>query len=254
MIDTCYPQHSTVLSSRPVSHTILQYSVDYRSWCYCGLIINIQVNCIITNQNVMAEKVFLNRERAIATAEYPSICRADIPSTTRNIPVSEQLLFRIFDQTSKSFPKFNATRRSLLIKFNSPSEEQNPDTYLKECITSLTNYLVDDVPGRDLVGLKIRNTENVENKVVGISLRRRDHLKLDVAWGVLAKVNQSNARFGLSGRLKVHLDHVRMPAGNGRVKKKGRSLDVMSTIKRSIVTVKAALNCFGVCTYRYGWS
>jgi len=32
----------------------------------------------------------------------------------------------------------------------------------------LTNYLVDDVPGRDLVDLRIRNTENVEDKVVGI--------------------------------------------------------------------------------------
>jgi len=54
------------------------------------------------------------------------------------------------------------------MKFNSPVEEQNPVTYLKECITALTNYLVDDVPGRDLVDLRIRNTENVEDKVVGI--------------------------------------------------------------------------------------
>ena len=78
------------------------------------------------------------------------------------------------------FPKFNATGRSLLIKFNSPFEEQNPGTYLKECITKLTNYLFNDVPERNLVGLRIRNTENVENKVLGISLRRRDKLKPDV--------------------------------------------------------------------------
>jgi len=37
--------------------------------------------------------------------------------------------------------------------------------------------------------------------------------------------------FGLSDRLEVHLDHVRMPAGNGRFRKKGRSLDVISEIK-----------------------
>jgi len=77
--------------------------------------------------------------------------------------------------------------------------------------------------------------------VVGISLRRRDQLKPDVVWCVLAKVIQSNARFGLSARIEVHLDHVRMPAGDGRVKTKERSLDVMS--KRSIVIVKSALNC-----------
>ena len=75
----------------------------------------------------------------------------------------------------------------LLIKFNSPVGEQNPGTYLKECITALTNYLVDDVPGRDLMGLRIRNTENVEDKVVGISLRRRDQLKSNVVWAVLGR-------------------------------------------------------------------
>ena len=47
---------------------------------------------------------------------------------------------------------------------------------------------------RDLVGLRIRNNENVQYKVVGMSFRRRDQLKPDVAWGVLGKVVQSNAR------------------------------------------------------------
>ena len=54
---------------------------------------------------------------------------------------------------------------------------------------------------------------------------------------------QSNARFGLTDRLEVHLDHFRMPAGKGRDKKKGRSLDVMSAIRKSIVVVKAAFYC-----------
>ena len=99
------------------------------------------------------------------------------------------------------------------------------------------------MPDRDLVGLRILNTENVQDKVFGISLRRRDQLKPDVVWAVLGKVIQSNARFGLSDRLEVHLDHVRMPVGNGREKTKGRSLDVLSAIKRSIVLVKAAFLC-----------
>jgi len=145
------------------------------------------------------------------------------------------------DETFKTFPKFNTTGRSLLIKFNSLGEEQDPTTYLKECITALTDYLVDKVPDRDLVGLRIRNTENVQDKVVGISLRRRDQLKADVVWSVLGKVIQSNARFALTDRLEVHLDHVRMPAGNGKMaeRTKGRSISVLSAIKGSIVTVKA---------------
>jgi hypothetical protein len=34
-----------------------------------------------------------------------------------------------------------------------------------------------------------------------------------------------------------------MPAGNGREKRKGRSLDLLSAIKKSILTVKAAFLC-----------
>jgi len=128
----------------------------------------------------MANKVFLSRERAIPSAQTPSVSREEIDSTCRNNPLSEQLSFMILDETSKSFPKFNATGRSLLIKFNSSVEEENPGSYLKECITALKNYLVDDVLGRHLLGLRIPNTENVEDKVVGISLRRRDQLKPDV--------------------------------------------------------------------------
>jgi hypothetical protein len=168
------------------------------------------------------------------------------PSFSRNIPTSEtaeQLPFRILDETFKTFPKFNTAERSLLIKFNSTGEEQDPATYLKECITTLTNYLVDKVPDRDLVGLRIRNTENLQNKVVGVSLRRRDQLKADVVWSVLGKVIQSNVRFALTDRLEVHLYLVSMPAGNGREKTKGRSISVLSAIKKSIVVVKTAFLC-----------
>jgi len=177
----------------------------------------------------MAKKGFLSRERTIPSAQIPSISKEEIASTSKNNPWSEQLPFMILEETSKSIR--NASGRILLIKFNSPVEEQNPGTYLQECIIGLTNYLVNDVPGRDLVGLRNRNTENTQDKVVGISLHRRDLLNPDVVWPVLGKVIQSNGRFGLSARLEVHLDHVMMPAGNDRVR-----------TKKCIVTVKAALN------------
>ena len=40
--------------------------------------------------------------------------------------------------------------------------------------------------------------------------------KPELVWAVLGKVIQSNARFGLSDRLELHLDHVRMPVSNGK--------------------------------------
>ena len=57
---------------------------------------------------------------------------------------------------------------------------------------------------------------------------------------MLGHVIQSNATFDLTDRLYVQLDHVNMPAGNSRAKTKGRSVDMLSDIKRSIVLVKAA--------------
>ena len=63
----------------------------------------------------------------------------------------------------------------------------------------------------------------------GISFRRREQLKHDLIWTVLCRVIQSNARYGLTDRLEVHLDHERIPVGNGKLaeKTKVRSLDVL---------------------------
>ena len=100
----------------------------------------------------MAKKVFLNRERAIPTVHAPSISREEldsgVPSSSRNISGSEttkELPFLILDETSKCLPKFNTTGRSLIIKFKLPGEKQKPIAYLKECITALTDYLVNEV-------------------------------------------------------------------------------------------------------------
>jgi len=78
--------------------------------------------------------------------------------------------------------------------------------------------------------------------VGGISWGRQDQLKHYVVWCVF--VIQSNARIVLSDRLEVHLEHVRMPNGNGGVKTKGLSLYLMSAIKKNIVRVKVVVNCF----------
>jgi hypothetical protein len=95
-----------------------------------------------------------------------------------------ELPFDIIGETSKKFAKFNTTGKSLLIKFKPHNNEQAPDSYLSECIASLTN-LVGEIPGRDLVGLSIRNTKNLLDKAIGLSLRRRDQLRADVVLDVL---------------------------------------------------------------------
>ena len=201
----------------------------------------------------------MNRERVIHTDQVPSISReepeSEAASSSRNSPVSnisEHLPFLILDETSKSFPNFNETGRSLLIKLRSPAEHVKRNVYLKECITALNNYLVNDVRDSDLVGLRIRNTDKVQYKLLGISFRRGEQLKPDVVCGVLGKVVQSNAWFGLCDRLEVNLDHVTIPIGNDREKTKGRSLNIVNAIKKIIVKVTAGF-LFGSCpNYRYG--
>ena len=100
--------------------------------------------------------MFLNRDKAAPTAEAPSVSREEtvfeVASSSRNILGSEkiqQLPLMILDETSNPFLKFNTTGRSLLIKFRSPGTEQETSTYLKECITALTYYIVDEVNHKD---------------------------------------------------------------------------------------------------------
>ena len=46
-----------------------------------------------------------------------------------------------------------------------------------------------------MVGITISNEVNVADKVIGISLRRKDQITPDVIWSVFGKVAQSSARF-----------------------------------------------------------
>jgi hypothetical protein len=47
----------------------------------------------------------------------------------------------------------------MIIKFSEPGKEAEPIIHLTECITALTEYLVDKVSDSDFVGLTIRNRE-----------------------------------------------------------------------------------------------
>ena len=53
----------------------------------------------------------------------------------------------------------------------------------------MSNYLVDGMRDKNLVGLRIRDNEHIQDMVVGINFRRRDQLKTDAVWGVLGKVS-----------------------------------------------------------------
>jgi hypothetical protein len=93
----------------------------------------------------------------------------------------------------------------------------------------------------DMVGVAIRNDVNQND--ITIRFRRRDQLSADVIWIVFERVAQSNARFNALDPLTIVVHRVGMPVGFGRVKTRGRPVDVMVDIKRSIIEVKARENC-----------
>ena len=94
-----------------------------------------------------------------------------------------------------------------------------------------------------MVGIKIGNETNINDKCIGITFRRRDQLSADVIWQLLEKVAQSNSNFAATDTLVINVDIVKMPSGNGRVKARGRSMESLVHLKRSIVSVKATHNC-----------
>jgi hypothetical protein len=176
----------------------------------------------------------MDRQIASTSSEVTSVIekRTGLEAISRGISnevceIAEELPFSILVDTEKCFEKFNATGRRLIIKFKCPGKNQDPYTYLDECINKLTKYVVNAIPGRDFVGMKIRNSDNLSDKVVSISFRRCDEFTYHLVWEATGKIVQSNAVFGLTDRLEVYFDHVRMPLGKGRVKTKGRSLDIM---------------------------
>ena len=59
----------------------------------------------------------------------------------------------------------------------------------------------------------ISNEVNVQDKLIGISFKRKDQLSEEVIWSVFEKVAQSNARFNAMDKLIVVVHSVRMPVG-----------------------------------------
>jgi hypothetical protein len=97
-----------------------------------------------------------------------------------------------------------------------------------------------------MVGITIINEVNVQDKIIGISFRRKVQINSDVIWSVFEKVAQSNARFNALDRLVVTVHSIKMPIGYGRdrgMATKGRPLGKMVHLKRSIIEVKAEENC-----------
>ena len=155
--------------------------------------------------------------------------------------------FTIDEEVRRQYRRFNDEGAELRVRLLPPSDgdDTNPITHFQASVTELLEYALRDSHDSDMVGLTIRNQVNVQDKPIGFSFRRKDQMSEDVIWSVFEKVVQSNARFNALDSLIVVVQRVVMPVGFRRsaVKTKGRQLDSISHLKKSIIQVKAEENC-----------
>jgi hypothetical protein len=152
--------------------------------------------------------------------------------------------FEILSELTRVYRRFNAEGTQLIVRLLPPSEEEekedsNPMSHFLASVTELFEYALRDREDSDMIGITISNEVNVQDKAIGISFRRKDQITEDVIWAVFEKVAQSNARFNALDKLVMTIHSVKMPIGHGRIARKGRPLEVMAHLKRSIVEVKA---------------
>ena len=133
-------------------------------------------------------------------------------------------------------------REQLTVRLLPPPEGQedsNPMSHFLDSVPELFEHTLRDLEDSDMVGITINNEAEATDRAIGINFRRKDQIT-DVIWSVFEKVAQSNARFNALDKLVMTVHSVKMSIGHGRgIATKGRSLDIMVHLKRSIVKVKA---------------
>jgi hypothetical protein len=96
-----------------------------------------------------------------------------------------------------------------------PGEDPNPMSHFLASVSDLFEHALQNCDDSHIVGITIRNEENVQDKTIGLSFRRRNQLTPDVIWSVFGKIAQSNARFNGLDKLVLNIHYVKMPIGNG---------------------------------------
>jgi hypothetical protein len=127
--------------------------------------------------------------------------------------------FLIEGEHNRRYRRFNAVGTQLTVKMLPPSAgtDTDPLSHFIASVTDLFEYALRDFRRSDMVGINICNQVNVQDKMIGISFRRKEQLTENVIRSVFEKVAQSNARFNALDQLIVEEHSVRMPVGFGGV-------------------------------------
>jgi hypothetical protein len=143
--------------------------------------------------------------------------------------------FEVLNEVNRQYQRFNAQGTQLTIRLLPPPDDSNidPITHFESSMNALFNYTLRNVDDSDMVGVVIQNENTQTDKPIGFSFRRKDQLSTEVIWRLFEKVTQSNARFNAMDKLVVTVHSVKLPAGSGLTKTKGRQIDNSAHLKRS---------------------
>jgi hypothetical protein len=100
--------------------------------------------------------------------------------------------FTIEEEITRQYRRFNAVGTQLTARLL-PPVDSNPLSHFLASVSDLFEQALQNCNDSDMVRITISNEENVQDKAIGISFRRRDQLTPDVIWSVFGKVAQSNA-------------------------------------------------------------
>ena len=98
--------------------------------------------------------------------------------------------FEIMDTNTRQYRQYNAVERHLTVRLISPADNSDPVAHFLASVNDLIEHALRDVDDRDMVGITIQNQVNQNDKLIGISFRRKDQLSGDVIWSVFEIVSQ----------------------------------------------------------------
>jgi hypothetical protein len=126
--------------------------------------------------------------------------------------------FTIDHQVTREYTRFNVHGTQLTVRLLPSFEEDdhNPMSQFLATVTEMFDYALRVCYDSDMVGITISNEDNVQDRGIGISFRRKNEITGDVIWSVFENVAQSNARFNVLYKIVMTVHPVKKPTSHGR--------------------------------------
>jgi hypothetical protein len=113
--------------------------------------------------------------------------------------------FTVQKEITRHYRRFNAEGRELTVRLTAPPLSSTAARHFIESVDALFEYSLRDLEPSDMVEISLHNADNQQDRPIGLSFRRKDHISRDVLWSVFEKVTQSNARYQALDTLTFHV-------------------------------------------------